>query len=327
MDGLSDGRMGLRAIESRLPPGFRFHPSDEELVCYYLRNKQSNLLQTPATMLVEVDLHACEPWDLPEMAKLGADEWYFFSFRDRKYATGSRRNRATKQGYWKATGKDKAILQEPQVDGARSAGGGCRRAVAGARKTLVFYLGRAPNGRKSGWVMHEFSLHNVLRPKPKIQNNMQEEEDDWVLCRVFHKGKTNGQAGQAAGIVVTTTPCSSSSAPIAAHHLQVCLLPQQPMLQVDNKLEGLESLISSPAPIIMRDQARFGIQLHEDNYEHFLLDEQQQLDLSVLQAPTLLELEQAPGDVGAMEITTEMESLETTCGVLQGASTYYMQLY
>nr|GMD13945.1 NAC domain-containing protein 21/22-like [Ipomoea batatas] len=31
--------MGLRDIEATLPPGFRFYPSDEELVCHYLYKK------------------------------------------------------------------------------------------------------------------------------------------------------------------------------------------------------------------------------------------------------------------------------------------------
>ena len=90
------------------------------------------------------------------MAKLTASEWYFFSFRDRKYATGSRTNRATKTGYWKATGKDREV---------RRSGGG---AVVGMRKTLVFYRGRAPNGVKSGWVMHEFRMENPHTP-PKVR--------------------------------------------------------------------------------------------------------------------------------------------------------------
>ncbi|GJN09349.1 hypothetical protein PR202_ga27350 [Eleusine coracana subsp. coracana] len=60
---------------------------------------------------------------------------------------GSRTNRATPQGYWKATGKDKMIHEHEH--------GGM---MMGMRKTLVFYFGRAPNGRKSDWVMHEFRL-------------------------------------------------------------------------------------------------------------------------------------------------------------------------
>ncbi|XP_039127106.1 NAC domain-containing protein 21/22-like isoform X2 [Dioscorea cayenensis subsp. rotundata] len=158
--------MGLRDIESTLPPGFRFHPSDEELVCHYLYKKVANKMVSNEGTMVEVNLHSLEPWELP-VAKLNAKEWYFFSFRDRKYATGLRTNRATKTGYWKATGKDR-IVYHPST-----------KSIVGMRKTLVFYSGRAPNGLKTCWVMHEFRLDTPNSP-PK---------EDWVLCRVFHKRK------------------------------------------------------------------------------------------------------------------------------------------
>jgi hypothetical protein len=76
---------------------------------------------------------------------VGGREWYFFSRHDRKYATGQRTNRATRYGYWKATGKDRPISRR-------------RGAVVGMRKTLVFYQGRAPRGSKTEWVMHEFRV-------------------------------------------------------------------------------------------------------------------------------------------------------------------------
>ncbi|KAL3531222.1 hypothetical protein ACH5RR_010544 [Cinchona calisaya] len=160
--------MGLRDIGATLPPGFRFYPSDEELVCHYLYKKIANGAEVSKDTLVEIDLHTCEPWQLPEAAKLNSSEWYFFSFRDRKYATGFRANRATTSGYWKATGKDRTVV-DPKT-----------RSIVGMRKTLVFYKNRAPNGIKTGWIMHEFRLENPHVP-PK---------EDWVLCRVFHKAKT-----------------------------------------------------------------------------------------------------------------------------------------
>lgn len=86
------------------------------------------------------------------MAKLNSTEWYFFSFRDRKYATGFRANRATISGYWKATGKDRTVL-DPKT-----------RNIVGMRKTLVFYKNRAPNGLKTNWIMHEFRLENPHMP-------------------------------------------------------------------------------------------------------------------------------------------------------------------
>ena len=50
----------------RLPPGFRFHPTDEELVIYYLKRKV-NGKTIEFDVINEVDLYKCEPWDLPGM--------------------------------------------------------------------------------------------------------------------------------------------------------------------------------------------------------------------------------------------------------------------
>ncbi|XP_047938446.1 protein CUP-SHAPED COTYLEDON 2-like [Salvia hispanica] len=143
--------MGLRDIGQSLPPGFRFNPSDEELVCHYLHKRIANEKLVRGTLL-EIDLHTCDPWHLPDVAKLNSEEWYFFSFHDCKYATGYRTNQATISGYWKPTGKDRVVL-DPTT-----------RAIVGMRKTLVFYKHRAPNGVKTGWIMHEFRLENPLMP-------------------------------------------------------------------------------------------------------------------------------------------------------------------
>ncbi|KAE8719741.1 NAC domain-containing protein 77 [Hibiscus syriacus] len=148
-----------------LPPGFRFHPSDEELITYYLSRKVSDFSFT-SKAIVDVDLNKCEPWDLPARASMGEKEWYFFNLRDRKYPTGLRTNRATEAGYWKTTGRDKEIFR---------AGG----VLVGMKKTLVFYKGRAPRGEKSNWVMHEYRLEN--------KHPFKATKEEWVVCRVFRK--------------------------------------------------------------------------------------------------------------------------------------------
>lgn len=88
---------------------------------------------------------------LEEICKIGTtpqNDWYFFSHKDKKYPTGTRTNRATAAGFWKATGRDKVISSN------------FRR--IGMRKTLVFYRGRAPNGLKSDWIMHEYRLDDNI---------------------------------------------------------------------------------------------------------------------------------------------------------------------
>ncbi|XP_038719750.1 NAC domain-containing protein 86-like [Tripterygium wilfordii] len=151
-----------------LPPGFRFHPTDEELVAYYLKRK-INGHRIELEVIAEVDLYKCEPWDLPGKALLPSKdlEWYFFSPRDRKYPNGSRTNRATQAGYWKATGKDRKVNSQ-------------MRAV-GMKKTLVYYRGRAPHGTRTGWVMHEYRLDERECETPSGL------QDAYALCRVFKK--------------------------------------------------------------------------------------------------------------------------------------------
>ncbi|KVI00075.1 NAC domain-containing protein 92-like [Cynara cardunculus var. scolymus] len=152
-----------------LPPGFRFHPTDEEIVTHYLTPKVLNRTFT-AIAIGEADLNKSEPWDLPKKAKMGEKEWFFFCQRDRKYPTGMRTNRATESGYWKATGKDREIFRAV-------------RKLVGMKKTLVFYKGRAPRGEKTNWVMHEFRLEG----KFSYYNMPKPSQEEWVVCRVFHK--------------------------------------------------------------------------------------------------------------------------------------------
>ncbi|OEL38642.1 NAC domain-containing protein 68 [Dichanthelium oligosanthes] len=164
------GRRDAEA-ELNLPPGFRFHPTDEELVVYYLCRKVARQ-QLPVAIIAEVDLYKFDPWDLPEKALFGHKEWYFFTPRDRKYPNGSRPNRAAGRGYWKATGADKPIA--PKGSGR----------AAGIKKALVFYSGKAPRGIKTDWIMHEYRLADADRAPGKKGS---QKLDEWVLCRLYNK--------------------------------------------------------------------------------------------------------------------------------------------
>ncbi|KAL6952201.1 hypothetical protein U1Q18_048185, partial [Sarracenia purpurea var. burkii] len=51
-------------MDDLLLPGFRFHPTDEELVGFYLKRKiQHRLL--PIELIKQVDIYKYDPWDLP----------------------------------------------------------------------------------------------------------------------------------------------------------------------------------------------------------------------------------------------------------------------
>ncbi|MCO5613459.1 hypothetical protein L7F22_067736 [Adiantum nelumboides] len=158
---------------SRVPPGFRFHPTDEELVNYYLC-KKVNMEKFDLDVIRDVDLNKLEPWDLHERCRIDASqqaEWYFFSHKDKKYPTGTRTNRATAAGFWKATGRDKAVHSNFKR--------------VGMRKTLVFYRGRAPHGQKTDWIMHEYRLDE--NSDQHNGTSFGSNEDGWVVCRVFRK--------------------------------------------------------------------------------------------------------------------------------------------
>ncbi|KAF0892143.1 hypothetical protein E2562_013506 [Oryza meyeriana var. granulata] len=167
------GGSGRRDAEAELnlPPGFRFHPTDEELVVHYLCRKVARQ-PLPVPIIAEVDLYKLDPWDLPEKALFGRKEWYFFTPRDRKYPNGSRPNRAAGRGYWKATGADKPVAPK-----------GSARTV-GIKKALVFYSGKAPRGLKTDWIMHEYRLAETDRAPGKKGS---QKLDEWVLCRLYNK--------------------------------------------------------------------------------------------------------------------------------------------
>ncbi|KAL7128448.1 hypothetical protein ABFS83_14G317800 [Erythranthe nasuta] len=160
-----------------VPPGFRFRPTEEELVGYYLSRKV-NSLKIDLDVIIDIDLYRIEPWDIQERCKTGSvseqNEWYFFSHKDRKYPTGTRTNRATAAGFWKATGRDKAVHSKEDK-------------LIGMRKTLVYYEGRAPNGRKSDWIMHEYRI--------QASEHEPTQEEGWVVCRAFKKPSPSHKQG------------------------------------------------------------------------------------------------------------------------------------
>ncbi|GFY88445.1 NAC (No Apical Meristem) domain transcriptional regulator superfamily protein [Actinidia rufa] len=178
-----DERSDTNKTEEVMLPGFRFHPTDEELVGFYLKRK---VQQRPLSieLIKQLDIYKYDPWDLPKLATTGEKEWYFYSPRDRKYRNSTRPNRVTGAGFWKATGTDRPIY---------SSEGGSK--CIGLKKSLVFYKGRAAKGIKTDWMMHEFRLPPLTDSashKRFIDKNIP-ANDSWAICRIFKKTNSTTQ--------------------------------------------------------------------------------------------------------------------------------------
>ncbi|KAI9114013.1 hypothetical protein K1719_015264 [Acacia pycnantha] len=169
-------------MKTKLIPGFRFHPTDVELVEYFLKRKVMGK-KFPLQVIAELDVYKYAPWDLPDKSLMSTVdlEWYFFCPNAKKYTTGGRTNRSTEVGYWKTTGRDKPIWHNNQS--------------VGLMKVLVFHVGRPPRGDRTDWVMHEFRLHDN-----KDLGDQGIAQDSYVLCRVFKKDgrgpRNNGRYGK-----------------------------------------------------------------------------------------------------------------------------------
>ncbi|XP_039041279.1 NAC domain-containing protein 89-like [Hibiscus syriacus] len=142
---------------SSMFPGFRFSPTDVELISYYLKKKMDGY-EKCVEVIPEVEICRYEPWDLPDKSVVKSDnEWFFFCSRGRKYPNGSQSRRATEQGYWKATGKERNVKSGSNM--------------IGTKRTLVFHTGRAPRGERTEWIMHEYCMDG-------------KSQDSLVVCRL-----------------------------------------------------------------------------------------------------------------------------------------------
>lgn len=70
---------GKEDDQIELPPGFRFHPTDEELITHYLSRRVLDS-EFSARAIGEVDLNKVEPWELPRMFSRTILSVQFFSF-------------------------------------------------------------------------------------------------------------------------------------------------------------------------------------------------------------------------------------------------------
>ncbi|XP_011011973.1 PREDICTED: NAC domain-containing protein 86-like [Populus euphratica] len=147
----------------------RFAPTDVELVLYYLKRKICEK-RFELDIIRDVDDYKWDSQEFPELSPLESGwQWNFFGPRDRRYHTGARSNRKTRQGWWKATGRDRSVVYTSRK--------------VGVKKTLAFYRGRAPRGERTDWKMQEYTLsEEELRGRANVQ-------DFYSLHKLCKKGE------------------------------------------------------------------------------------------------------------------------------------------
>ncbi|KAE8672758.1 UDP-glycosyltransferase 85A2-like [Hibiscus syriacus] len=157
-----------------LPPGFRFCPTDEELVVHFLQRKAA-LLPCHPDVIPDLDLYPYDPWELDGKALGEGKRWYFYSRRTQ--------NRSTGNGYWKPTGTDEPVVNS---DGSRK---------VGVKKHFVFYIKESgPAGIKTNWIMQEYRISDTdsgssRSPKRSGGGHSNIDYSKWVVCRVYERNE------------------------------------------------------------------------------------------------------------------------------------------
>ncbi|XP_031120515.1 NAC domain containing protein 50-like [Ipomoea triloba] len=223
--------MAAMMPKPKLAYGFKFHPTDEELVVYFLRRK---VLRRPFPFeaIAEVDIYNFEPWELQGFCAVNSREaeWHFFTRTEKKYINGSKINRATINGFWKATGRDRAVHHKSQI--------------VGLKKTLVYHAGRAPAGRRTDWLMHEYRLSKQELEKAGVQ-----QKDAYFICKVYLKKDAMGRRGvpfnvedweNHTGILI---PCEDNNADEdEASEVNLQGASTSKAVQLPEKAQGFKSL-------------------------------------------------------------------------------------
>ncbi|KAI3837777.1 hypothetical protein MKX03_029032 [Papaver bracteatum] len=160
---------------AKLPAGFKFEPTDEQLIVYYLAPKVLGKGLPPNRMKQVDNLYHYHPEQLMHQYKgYESNNWYFFTTKyqgeDRKDSVGDNKVRAAGQGFWLLT-THCSIYSRNSLN-----------SVIGYKDAWIYYQGRdSEEHDETDYVMHEYTLATWNRP----------ELDEWILCGIYKKEKMN----------------------------------------------------------------------------------------------------------------------------------------
>ncbi|OEL33430.1 NAC domain-containing protein 90 [Dichanthelium oligosanthes] len=166
-----------------LPPGYRFYPTEEELLTFYLRHRLAGTRPEVGQFIPVVDIYSFHPSQLQALAGAAnvgdTEQWFFFCPRAERELHGGRPARTTPSGYWKATGSPSYVYSASA------------NRVIGEKRTMVFYEGRAPTGSKTRWKMNEYKAvadddrNAAADAPPPLPGAPVRLRNEFSVCRVY----------------------------------------------------------------------------------------------------------------------------------------------
>ncbi|KAJ0982253.1 hypothetical protein J5N97_010508 [Dioscorea zingiberensis] len=136
--------------EIHVPFGYRFQPSDEDLLLSYLL-KRLLRLSLPADIIFDIDdVFSYNPNQLPKNEEVWMENtaYFFVPVLETNHNDDSSGLKVrTPDGYWRVCGDVVVVMDE-------------RRRI-GFKKTLVFYQGHEP-GMRTNWTMVEYKINMDL---------------------------------------------------------------------------------------------------------------------------------------------------------------------
>ncbi|KAJ0084154.1 hypothetical protein Patl1_29545 [Pistacia atlantica] len=220
-----------------LPPGYRFVPSDAELIGFYLYNRVHNL-PFPCDSVLECDLYGIlEPWQIWEMyegPKLGKQDLYFFTPLKKISKKGSKICRRVGSGTWKGEDGETEIKDE------------ITHMKIGSRKR--FRYENKGSEHHAGWIMHEYKLIG---------------HDEFVVCRI-----RKNESDEDAVVKKRKRKCNSKEGKVEKHLSKCSRVEENPVhsqLQCVDENEGeAQSECEAPSPPQL-----LGEEVTDDDYSSF----------------------------------------------------------
>ncbi|XP_060211413.1 NAC domain-containing protein 83-like [Lycium barbarum] len=161
---------------SSRPMGYRFHPTDRELLKYLLGFVRNEPLPEQYQLMQQVNLYGDkDPWQIFEAYDNGNDNnnnaRYFITPQKKEKLAWKRFSRTVGKGTWKPQSKGKEVFDD-------------KGRVMGYVKSLKYTPANKSSSNANGeWLMTEYSLYNGYVDALKIKNK------GFVICKIKKKEK------------------------------------------------------------------------------------------------------------------------------------------